>query len=77
MAGMNVEEKRDMCRFILDINDQFGTTIVLDRARHGRGHGHLRPRRGARLRQQESATARRRQVRNNQDVINAYLGSGH
>ncbi len=29
MAGMNVEEKQDMCRFILDTNDQFGTTIVL------------------------------------------------
>jgi branched-chain amino acid transport system ATP-binding protein len=29
MAGMNVEEKQDMCRFILDANDQFGTTIVL------------------------------------------------
>ena len=29
MSGMNVEEKQDMCRFILDVNDQFGTTIVL------------------------------------------------
>ena len=29
MAGMNVEEKEDMCRFILDVNDQFGTTIAL------------------------------------------------
>ena len=29
MAGMNVEEKQDMCRFILDVNDQFDTTIVL------------------------------------------------
>ena len=29
MAGMNVEEKQDMCRFILDVNGQFGTTIVL------------------------------------------------
>ena len=29
MAGMNLEEKQDMCRFILDVNDQFGTTIVL------------------------------------------------
>jgi len=29
MAGMNVEEKEDMCRFILDINDEFGTTIAL------------------------------------------------
>jgi branched-chain amino acid transport system ATP-binding protein len=29
MAGMNLEEKQDMCRFILDVNEQFGTTIVL------------------------------------------------
>ncbi len=29
MAGMNVEEKQDMCRFILDVNDEFGTTILL------------------------------------------------
>ncbi|MGH8746069.1 MAG: ABC transporter ATP-binding protein [Burkholderiales bacterium] len=29
MAGMNVEEKQDMCRFILEVNDQLGTTIVL------------------------------------------------
>jgi branched-chain amino acid transport system ATP-binding protein len=29
MAGMNVEEKEDMCRFILDVNLEFGTTIVL------------------------------------------------
>ena len=29
MAGMNIEEKQDMCRFILDINEQYGTTIVL------------------------------------------------
>jgi branched-chain amino acid transport system ATP-binding protein len=29
MAGMNVEEKGDMCRFILDVNDEFGTSIML------------------------------------------------
>ena len=29
MAGMNLEEKEDMCRFILDVNDELGTTIVL------------------------------------------------
>ncbi|MFL6622157.1 MAG: ABC transporter ATP-binding protein [Sulfurifustis sp.] len=29
MAGMNLEEKQDMCRFILDVNEEFGTTIVL------------------------------------------------
>jgi len=29
MAGMNLEEKEDMCRFVLDVNEEFGTTIVL------------------------------------------------
>jgi branched-chain amino acid transport system ATP-binding protein len=29
MAGMNLEEKEDMCRFILDVNQQYGTTIAL------------------------------------------------
>jgi branched-chain amino acid transport system ATP-binding protein len=29
MAGMNVEEKQDMCRFILEVNQQYGVTIVL------------------------------------------------
>ncbi|MGH7326490.1 MAG: ABC transporter ATP-binding protein [Candidatus Rokuibacteriota bacterium] len=29
MTGMNVEEKEDMARFILDVNDEWGTTIIL------------------------------------------------
>jgi branched-chain amino acid transport system ATP-binding protein len=29
MAGMNLEEKEDMSRFVLDVNQQFGTTIAL------------------------------------------------
>ncbi len=29
MAGMNVEEKEDMSRFVLDVNDEFGTTVIL------------------------------------------------
>jgi branched-chain amino acid transport system ATP-binding protein len=29
MAGMNLEEKEDMCRFIIDVNKHFGTTIAL------------------------------------------------
>ena len=29
MAGMNVEEKEDMSRFIIDVNEEFGTTVVL------------------------------------------------
>jgi branched-chain amino acid transport system ATP-binding protein len=29
MAGMNLEEKEDMCRYILDVNEEFGTTVAL------------------------------------------------
>ncbi|GBD42235.1 Sulfate/thiosulfate import ATP-binding protein CysA [bacterium HR39] len=29
MAGMNLEEKEDMVRFILDVNEEFGTTVIL------------------------------------------------
>ena len=29
MAGMNAEEKEDMARFVLDVNDEWGTTIIL------------------------------------------------
>ncbi|MCE9641820.1 MAG: ABC transporter ATP-binding protein [Betaproteobacteria bacterium] len=76
MAGMNVEEKEDMCRFILDVNDEFGTTIVLiehdmgvvmdlsDRVvvlDYGRKIGDGTP----------------DEVRNNQAVIDAYLGVQH
>ena len=76
MAGMNVEEKQDMCRFILDVNGQFGITIVLiehdmgvvmdisDRVvvlDYGKKIGDGTP----------------EAVRSNQDVINAYLGVAH
>ena len=76
MAGMNTEEKQDMCRFILDVNDQFGTTIVLiehdmgvvmdisDRVvvlDYGRKIGDGSP----------------DEVRANQAVIDAYLGVSH
>ncbi|TKR53579.1 ABC transporter ATP-binding protein [Allopusillimonas ginsengisoli] len=76
MAGMNVEEKQDMCRFILDVNDQFGTTMVLiehdmgvvmdicDRVvvlDYGRKIGDGTP----------------LEVRSNPDVISAYLGGSH
>ena len=29
MAGMNLEEKEDMSRYIIDVNNHFGTTIAL------------------------------------------------
>jgi branched-chain amino acid transport system ATP-binding protein len=29
MAGMNLEEKQDMSRFVIDVNEQLGTTIAL------------------------------------------------
>ncbi len=76
MAGMNVEEKQDMCRFILDVNDEFGTTIVLiehdmgvvmdisDRVvvlDYGKKIGDGTP----------------QEVRANQAVIDAYLGVSH
>ena len=76
MAGMNVEEKQDMSRFILDVNDEFGTTIVLiehdmgvvmdisDRVvvlDYGRKIGDGAP----------------DEVRSNPDVITAYLGTSH
>ncbi len=76
MAGMNVEEKEDMSRFILDVNDEFGTTIALiehdmgvvmdlsDRVMvmdYGRKIGDGTP----------------DEVRNSQAVIDAYLGVPH
>jgi branched-chain amino acid transport system ATP-binding protein len=76
MAGMNIEEKQDMCRFILDVNDHYGTTIVLiehdmgvvmdisDRVvvlDYGKKIGDGTP----------------DEVRSNQNVIDAYLGVPH
>jgi branched-chain amino acid transport system ATP-binding protein len=76
MAGMNLEEKQDMSRFRPGRQRRVRHHRGADRARHGRGDGHLRPRRGAGLRQED----RRRhpdEVRNNEEVISAYLGTSH
>ena len=53
MAGMNVEEKQDMCRFVLDVNEQYGTTIVLIEHDMGVVMDISRPRRRARLRRED------------------------
>ncbi|MEM6372034.1 MAG: ABC transporter ATP-binding protein [Pseudomonadota bacterium] len=67
MAGMNVEEKEDMSRFILDVNDEFGTTIAL--IEHDMGvvmdYG------------KKIGDGTPDEVRGNQDVIDAYLGVSH
>ena len=76
MAGMNLEEKEDMSRFIIDVNDQFGTTIAL--IEHDMGvvmdlsdrvvvldHG------------EKIADGTPNDVKANQNVIDAYLGVAH
>ena len=73
MAGMNLEEKEDMCRFVLDVNEEYGTTIAL--IEHDMGVVMDISDRvtvldyGRRL-----AAGTPDAVRNNQDVIDAYLG---
>ena len=53
MAGMNLEEKEDMARYIVDLNEEYGHDRRDDRARHGRGHGYLPPDHGAGFRQED------------------------
>jgi branched-chain amino acid transport system ATP-binding protein len=76
MAGMNVEEKEDMCRFILDVNDEFGTTIAL--IEHDMGVVMDISDRVAVLDYgRKIADGPPDAVRANQDVIDAYLGVAH
>ncbi|WP_428608938.1 ABC transporter ATP-binding protein [Sedimenticola sp.] len=76
MAGMNVEEKEDMSRFVLDINDEFGTTIVL--IEHDMGVVmDLSDRVVVLDYGRQLADGTPDVVRSNQDVIDAYLGVSH
>ena len=76
MAGMNLEEKQDMCRFILDVNEQFGTTITL--IEHDMGVVmDLSDRVVVLDYGRKVADGDPDEVRNNQAVIDAYLGADH
>ncbi|MBT8436895.1 MAG: ABC transporter ATP-binding protein [Gammaproteobacteria bacterium] len=76
MAGMNSEEKEDMCRFILDVNSEFGTTIAL--IEHDMGVVmDLSDRVLVLDYGKQLADGLPDEVRNNQDVIDAYLGIPH
>ena len=76
MAGMNIEEKQDMCRFILDINEQYGTTIVL--IEHDMGVVmDLSERMIVLDYGRKIAEGTPYEIRGNQTVIDAYLGVAH
>ncbi len=76
MAGMNVEEKEDMCRFILDVNDEFGTTIAL--IEHDMSVVMDISNRVVALDYgRKIADGPPHEVRTDQAVIDAYLGVGH
>ena len=76
MAGMNIEEKQDMCRFILDINEQYGTTIVL--IEHDMGVVmDLSERLIVLDYGRKIAEGTPDEIRINQTVIDAYLGVAH
>lgn len=76
MAGMNLEEKEDMCRFILDVNSQFGTTIAL--IEHDMGVVMDLSDRVVVLEYgRKIADGVPDEVKRNQAVIDAYLGVPH
>ncbi len=76
MAGMNLEEKEDMSRFILDVNQQRGTTIAL--IEHDMGVVmDLSDRVVVLDYGKKIADGPPEEVKNNQAVIDAYLGVPH
>jgi branched-chain amino acid transport system ATP-binding protein len=76
MAGMNLEEKQDMCRFVLDVNDHYGTTIVL--IEHDMGVVMDISERVVVLDYgRKIADGTPDEVRANQKVVDAYLGVAH
>jgi branched-chain amino acid transport system ATP-binding protein len=76
MAGMNLEEKEDMSRFILDVNSQYGTTIAL--IEHDMGVVmDLSDRVVVLDYGRKIADGTPEEVKSNQAVIDAYLGVAH
>ena len=76
MAGMNQDEKQEMCRFVVDVNRELGTTVVLIEHDIGVVMGlshHVVVLDYGRKIGDGAAEA----VRNDPDVIAAYLGTAH